>query len=106
MLAPMQGVTNRAVREVFVDLARPGVVFTEFMRVRHGDGGASRLSAAELEDARPVLKSVPVVVQLIGRDRDPLVDAAKQAQDAGAVHLNLNMGCPWGRLNLGCGGAC
>ena len=33
MLAPMQGLTNRAMRALFIDLVRPDVVFTEFMRV-------------------------------------------------------------------------
>lgn len=104
MLAPMQGVTNRAVRQVFVDWVRPDVVFTEFMRVRPGAGGSARLSNGDLEDAKPHAVDVPLVVQLIGRDLEPLVEAAEQAQAAGAVHLNLNMGCPYGRMNVGCGG--
>lgn len=102
MLAPMQGVTNRAVRQVFIESVRPDVVFTEFMRVKHGDG--QRLSRGDLHDARAEEHGVPLVVQLIGRDAAPLVEAAQAAQDAGAVHLNLNMGCPYGRMNVGCGG--
>jgi tRNA-dihydrouridine synthase len=43
-------------------------------------------------------------VQLIGREREQLVETAHAAQGAGAVHLNLNMGCPYGRMNVGCGG--
>ena len=39
MLAPMQGVTNRAVRKVFAQWVRPDVLFTEFMRVK-GERGA------------------------------------------------------------------
>ena len=31
MLAPMQGVTNRAVRQVFAQWVRPDVLFTEFL---------------------------------------------------------------------------
>lgn len=48
MLAPMQGVTNRAVRQVFVDWVRPDVVFSEFMRVKHAEG-AQRLSQGDLK---------------------------------------------------------
>jgi tRNA-dihydrouridine synthase len=102
MLAPMQGVTNRAVRQVFAEWVRPDVLFTEFMRVRHGAG--DRLSPGDLEDARPSEHGVPLVVQLIGRDKEPLIEAATAAQEAGAIHLNLNMGCPYGRMNVGCGG--
>lgn len=102
MLAPMQGVTNRAVREVFARWVRPDVLFTEFMRVSHG--GPSRLSDGDLDDARAQEHGLPLVVQLIGRDRGPLLEAAEAVQGAGAVHLNLNMGCPYGRMNVGCGG--
>jgi tRNA-dihydrouridine synthase len=105
MLAPMQGVTNRAVRQVFAQWVKPDVLFTEFMRVRPGaSSGPARLSDGDLDDAKSHEHGVPLVVQLIGRDREPLVEAAIAAQRAGAVHLNLNMGCPYGRMNVGCGG--
>lgn len=105
MLAPMQGVTNRAVRRVFAQSARPDVLFTEFMRVRPGaPTGDERLSDGDLDDAKPQEYGVPLVVQLIGRDRAPLVEAATAVQESGAVHINLNMGCPYGRMNVGCGG--
>ena len=105
MLAPMQGVTNRAVRHVFAQWVRPDVLFTEFMRVRPGTvAGAARLSDGDLDDAKAQEHGIPLVVQLIGRDRGPLVEAAIAARDAGAIHLNLNMGCPYGRMNVGCGG--
>jgi tRNA-dihydrouridine synthase B len=81
------------------------VLFTEFMRVRPGSStGAARLSEGDLDDARAQEHGVPLVVQLIGRDREPLVEAATAVQGGGAVHLNLNMGCPYGRMNVGCGG--
>lgn len=104
MLAPMQGVTHRAVRQAFVDLVRPDVVFSEFLRVRPGKGTAERLAHGDLLDAKPHGRGVPLIVQLIGRDVAPLVEGALEAQAAGAVHLNLNMGCPYGRMNVGCGG--
>jgi len=105
MLAPMQGVTNRAVRQVFAQWVKPDVLFTEFMRVRPGStSGLARLSEGDLDDAKAHEHGTPLVVQLIGRDQGPLVEAAIAAQDAGAIHLNLNMGCPYGRMNVGCGG--
>lgn len=105
MLAPMQGVTNRAVRQVFAQWVRPDVLFTEFMRVRPGAAvGPARLSDGDLDDAKAQEHGIPLVVQLIGRDLDPLLEAAIAAQEAGAIHLNLNMGCPYGRMNVGCGG--
>ena len=47
MLAPMQGLTNRALRAYFIEHVRPDVIFTEFMRVITAPAGAG-LTAADL----------------------------------------------------------
>lgn len=100
MLAPMQGLTNRAMRSLFIEWVRPDVVFTEFMRV-NAAAPVRRLSAADLRDIAPDEGGVPLVVQLIGHGREALVSAAKSAQAAGAAHINLNLGCPYGRMTSG-----
>lgn len=100
MLAPMQGLTNRALRTLLIDLVRPDVVFTEFMRV-NAAAAKKRLAPGDLKDISPAEDGVPLVVQLIGHGREALVSAAQAAQDAGAVHINLNMGCPYGRMTSG-----
>ena len=43
-------------------------------------------------------------MQLIGKDATDLEAAARAAQENGAVHLNLNLGCPFGRMNSGSAG--
>lgn len=100
MLAPMQGVTNRAMRSLFIDWVRPDVVFTEFMRV-NAAAPIRRLSTGDLREITASEGDVPLVVQLIGHGREALVSAAQAAQAAGAVHINLNMGCPYGRMTSG-----
>jgi len=100
MLAPMQGLTNRALRAHFIQEVRPDVVFTEFMRV-NPVAAVKRLSAVDLREIAAAEEGVPLVVQLVGHGRDALVSAALAAQQAGAVHLNLNMGCPYGRMTTG-----
>jgi tRNA-dihydrouridine synthase B len=100
MLAPMQGLTNRALRAHFIEKVRPDVVFTEFMRV-NPVAAVKRLSATDLREIAAAEEGVPLVVQLVGHGREALVSAAVAAQDAGAVHLNLNMGCPYGRMTTG-----
>jgi tRNA-dihydrouridine synthase B len=100
MLAPMQGLTNRALRALFIDWVRPDVVFTEFVRV-NPQAAKKRLAAGDLREMAPAEGGVPLVVQLIGHGREPLVSAAAAAQVAGAVHLNLNLGCPYGRMTSG-----
>jgi len=96
MLAPMQGLTNRALRGLFIQWVQPDVVFTEFLRVRPGSNkGLSRVNVAEVSAHNG---EVPLVAQLIGRETRALVVAAEVAQDCGVEHLNINMGCPFGRM--------
>jgi len=102
MLAPMQGLTNRALRTLFCEWIKPDVVFTEFIRVRPGSRKPiSQVDQLEVSASNP---SVPLVTQLIGRDVSALVAAAEAAQEAGARHLNINLGCPYGRMNAGSAG--
>lgn len=102
MLAPMQGVTNRALRDLFAEWAKPDIMFTEFIRVRPGSRKA--ISPVDRLEAGSVSKNIPLVVQLIGKDTESLIAAAKIAQEEGAIHLNLNLGCPFGRMNSGSAG--
>lgn len=100
MLAPMQGLTNRAMRGLFADWVHPDLLFTEFMRV-HAASTKRRLSPSDLREIGAEEQGIPLVVQLIGHGCEALVAAASDAQAAGARHLNLNMGCPYGRMTSG-----
>lgn len=100
MLAPMQGLTNQALRSLFATWVQPDTLFTEFMRVAPGDT-TKRLSAADLREMAPAEQGIPLVVQLIGHGTEALVSAARIAQQGGAVHINLNLGCPFGRMTTG-----
>ena len=100
MLAPMQGLTNRALRSLFIEWVRPDAVCTEFMRV-NPVAAKKRLTPGDLREISPSENGVPLIVQLIGHGREALVSAALAAQDAGAAHINLNMGCPYGRMTSG-----
>lgn len=102
MLAPMQGLTNRAMRALLIDWVRPDVVFTEFMRV--SNVSRKRLSRSDLRDAGSCCSDVPLVVQLVGNDARALVTAARAATAAGTQHINLNLGCPYGRMTRGATG--
>jgi tRNA-dihydrouridine synthase len=102
MLAPLQGLTNRAMRSLFVDWVRPDVVFTEFMRV--SSVGRKHLSRNDLKEAASTAGDVPLVAQLVGNNAKSLVEAAGHAEAAGARHINLNMGCPYGRTASGASG--
>jgi tRNA-dihydrouridine synthase len=96
MLAPMQGVTNRALRTLLIEWVRPDVVFSEFMRV--SAVGRKRLNKSDLRDIAAEEAGVPLVVQLVGHGHDALASAARVVESGGARHINLNLGCPYGRM--------
>ncbi|WP_321390120.1 tRNA-dihydrouridine synthase family protein [uncultured Desulfuromusa sp.] len=102
MLAPMQGLTNDALRAFYHERYSPDVVFTEFIRVQAQS--RKRITRADLAEIEAHSVKTPLVVQLIGHTAGALADAAKQVQDAGCRHLNLNLGCPYGRMTTGATG--
>jgi tRNA-dihydrouridine synthase B len=96
MLAPMQGLTNRALRGLFIDRVRPDVVFTEFVRVKAS--ARKNIAVNDRHEAASAEGGVPLVVQLIGNHTEALLTAANTVQALGAKHLNINLGCPFGRM--------
>lgn len=96
LLAPMQGLTNRALRAVVADLARPDVLFTEFVRVRPGSD--TPVVASDLVEATAEVPGVPLVVQVIGSADEGVIEATADLVARGVRHVNVNMGCPWGRM--------
>ena len=96
MLAPMQGVTNRGLRSLFIDLVRPDVVFTEYVQVQ--SRGRKLISKADRLEMQETSADVPLVVQLIGADIEAMAAAAGIARDLGVGHININLGCPYGRM--------
>jgi tRNA-dihydrouridine synthase len=98
MLAPMQGVTNRIVRQQFIEWVRPDAVFTEFVRIKRD--ARKRISNSDRLEIEPI-GDVPLIVQLIGYGAVELSEAARQMVDAGVHHINLNLGCPFGRTTSG-----
>lgn len=96
MLAPMQGLTNRAFRQVLAELGRPDVLFTEFVRVR--PGAEKVIADSDLAEATSTIDGVPLVVQVIGSPDEGTVEATADLVARGVKHINVNMGCPWGRM--------
>lgn len=102
LLAPMQGLTNDALRACYLERYHPDIVFTEFVRVH--TQSRKRIARAELTEIAAHSSESPLVVQLIGNNGLALAEAAKQVQDVGCHHLNLNLGCPYGRMTTGATG--
>ena len=96
MLAPMQGLTNRALRQVYGEQVAPDVLFTEFVRVR--PGAPNPVAASDFVEATAGVTGIPLVVQVIGSADEGVVEATAELVGAGVEHINVNMGCPWGRM--------
>ena len=102
LLAPMEGLTNTALRASFSDRVRPDILFTEFVRVQ--SQARKRIGRSVLRDIATHSSSIPLVVQLIGAQAEGLESAAERLQAIGCRHLNLNLGCPYGRMKSGATG--
>ena len=96
MLAPMQGLTNRGMRDVVASLGKPDVVFTEFVRVR--PRSKHLIAQADFVEACARSGDTPLVVQVIGSAEDGVIQATRDLVARGVQHINVNMGCPFGRM--------
>jgi len=92
----MQGVTNRGLRGVFGATVQPDALFTEFVRVR--PGSSTPVANADFVEATTEVPGIPLVVQVIGSADEGVVEACRDLVSRGVQHINVNMGCPWGRM--------
>lgn len=106
-LAPMEGVTDWAMRDLLTSLGGIDQCTTEFLRVTdnlHSDAIFYK-NCPELLTNSKTRSGVPVFVQLLGGKVDPLVANAIRAQELGALGVDLNFGCPAKTVNRHDGGA-
>lgn len=103
-LAPMDGVTDRTFRGLVLEqngAHAVGAACTEFLRVSQVplklDGLRKELGMA--------IPGVPVGIQLMGNQPDPVAATAVLAAEAGAAFVDLNFGCPAPRVFQHCAGS-
>ncbi len=96
MLAPMQGLTNRALRRVYAETVKPDVLFTEFVRVR--PRAKVMVAQSDFTEALATSPGIPLIVQVIGCAEEGVVAATRELVERGVEHINVNMGCPFGRM--------
>jgi tRNA-dihydrouridine synthase B len=95
LLAPMSGVSDLAMRRIARRFGA-ALVFSEMVAAEtflEGDPEASMRAEGE--------GLAPHAVQLVGREARALAETARRVADAGAVLIDLNMGCPARRVS-GC----
>ncbi|MCX6784176.1 MAG: tRNA-dihydrouridine synthase [candidate division WWE3 bacterium] len=91
VLAPMDGVTDVAFREVLFRAARPDVFFTEFTS---SEGLLSRGRERLLRNFVFNKAEHPIVAQIWGSTPAAFTEAARTVKDLGFDGVDINMGCP------------
>lgn len=89
VLAPMEGVTNAAVRSVLASYGPIGLVCTEFVRI-----SGEQISPPYLRRQVEKAPGVPLSVQVMGNDPELMAEAGAVVAGAGADAVDLNLGCP------------
>ena len=110
-LAPMDGVTDWVYRALMTDLhggaSGISLCVSEFVRVTRDPVPAKVIlrHAPELRTGGRTAAGVPVFVQLLGGDPEPMARTAAVAAELGALGVDVNFGCPAKTVNNHDGGA-
>ncbi|MCC7230987.1 MAG: tRNA dihydrouridine synthase DusB [Fimbriimonadaceae bacterium] len=89
LLAPMEDVTNLPFRLIAKRIARPGLMFTEFvsaMAIHYGAQKTFRKMRIHPEER-------PLGIQIFGGEPDVMAETARIAEEMGADLVDINMGC-------------
>lgn len=106
-LAPMEGVSEFAVRQLLSALGGMDFCVSEFIRVvqRPVPPKVFHRDAMEVLHGGRTASGVPAMVQLLGGDPGLVADSAATAAAVGALGVDLNFGCPARTVNGSDGGA-
>lgn len=106
-LAPMEGVTDWAMRDLLTSLGGIDQCVTEFLRVtdKLHPYKVFEKNCPELATGSKTRSGTPVFVQLLGGQAIPLAENALRAHEMGAAGVDLNFGCPAKTVNRHDGGA-
>jgi tRNA-dihydrouridine synthase C len=106
-LAPMEGVTDWAMRDLLTRVGGIDQCVTEFLRVTdnlHSDAVFLK-NCPELLTGSRTRSGTAVFIQLLGGKVEPLALNARRAAELGALGVDLNFGCPAKTVNRHDGGA-
>ncbi len=103
ILAPMEGVTDIAFRQVIAAAGRPDLFFTEFTNVSSYASEAGRHNA--LERLRIAPTDSPIIAQIWGKNPEHFAIVAEALESLGFSGIDLNFGCPDKNVNKTGGGA-
>jgi len=89
-MAPMEGYTDSAMRQLVKLITRNILCYTEFT-----SADAIRYNSEKSKQKLFFTKEErPIIVQLFGKNTENFIEAAKWVEDKGADGIDINMGCP------------
>ena len=103
ILAPMEGVTDIAFRQVIAHAGRPDLFFTEFTNVSSYASDKGRANALERLTIAPT--DSPIIAQIWGKNPEHFAECASALASLGFSGVDLNFGCPDKHVNKAGGGA-
>ncbi|MBX3111665.1 MAG: tRNA dihydrouridine synthase DusB [Fimbriimonadaceae bacterium] len=89
LLAPMEDVSNLPFRLITKEVARPGLMFTEFVSAM----AVHYKAAKTFRKLRVDERERPLGIQIFGADPEVMAETARVAEEAGADIVDINMGC-------------
>jgi len=101
ILAPMEGVTDRAFRGLIRSFGGCGLTVTEFV----SSEGMKRNEPKAWRQAELDPNEHPVSVQIYGRDPQRMAEAAQVCEGLGADIIDINLGCPSKHVTSGSSGS-
>lgn len=106
-LAPMEGVVDPVIRDIYTKLGGYQLCTTEFIRVSNQliPNKVFYRYCPELYRGGKTRAGVPVFVQLLGSSPEYLLANAETAVRLGALGIDMNFGCPAKTVNKHDGGA-
>ena len=107
VLAPMEGLTDAAMRHVLTQISHYDWCVSEFLRITDRLHPARSFLAhcPEMQTGWRTAAGTPVHLQLLGSDAQALAENAARAAELGAPAIDLNFGCPARTVNRHRGGA-
>jgi len=89
-LSPMDGITDEAFRLLQTQIAKPDLIFTEFVSAEGISHGGVKLYDTLLFSK----EEHPIIGQLFGKDPDSFYKSAIILSELGFDGIDINMGCP------------
>ena len=98
-LAPMEDVTDPSFRYICKEFGAD-VMYTEFI----SSDGLIRDAKKSVEKLKIYSYEQPIGIQIYGHLTEPMVEAAKLAEEAAPAFIDINFGCPVNKIaNRGAG---